>query len=192
MNREHILRRNKPAPVLHQHLVARFLGQVVSQLQVAQLQERTVLHEIGADTCLVVVVIGGQRRDIAVGIGGTPGVQHARSFVQVRYVHARPEVGLLLVVLGDHLHAAYALEEDSQVKTFVLKIEIRAERYGRYRRIDPGLVFLGDRAVAVQVAVTDTAQTGTLLISVVVDLLLALEDTVGYIAHLRAHRVTYH
>ena len=136
------------------------------------------------DACLTIVIIGRERWDIAIGVGKTPCIQHARTFVEVSYVDTAPEVRLFLVVLGDDLYTTYALEEEGQVKAFVLEIEVSTERNSRNRRIDPVLVGFGDDTIAVEVAIADTTETCTLLNSVVIYLFLRFEDTVSDVTYL--------
>ena len=82
------------------------------------------------------------------------------------------------------------MEEEGEVETFVFKVEVCTESNRGYRSIYPCLVFLGNHAIAVDIAVTDTSETGSFLIGMVVYLLLAFENTVGNISYLRTDSMT--
>ena len=83
------------------------------------------------------------------------------------------------------------LPEHGEVKVLVLEVDIQTPGEIGNGGVDPLLVFLVDYAVLVEVLPADTAKTGAALGSVVVNLVLALEDAVVDIAYLGAHGMTH-
>ena len=78
----------------------------------------------------------------------------------------------------------HTLPEHGEVPVLVLYIDVQTPCKLRSRIIYPSLVILGNLSIAVEVGVTYATYGSAWLFSVVIYLILALEDAVSNIAYL--------